>query len=218
MTPKKKVRKNFPGTFTAYIVFCGLGLLSRFIPSMFLLFVMYGIIFPLAWAQFTRRWSEIGFVKKNSRKALLWGIIAGAAWGVYTYLVFGVDKALPPLWGLQAAIAFPVWFLIMSPFQEFFFRGWMQPRLQSTFGKPFGLVITSLLFTLWHFFPQFENTSTSLLPISSPVGILSTILAGFLFGYIYQKTENIIAPWIAHALGGIALVLIGMMTFIQFVP
>jgi len=215
---KKETKRHLIEAVVAYIVFCGLGLLSRFVPSMFLLFVMFGIVFPLAWAIFTRHWRAIGFTKQNFRKALLWGVIAGVVWGIYTYVVFGMDKSLPPLWALQVAIAVPVWFLIMSPFQEFFFRGWLQPRLQLAFGKLVGLVITSLAFTLWHFFPQLESTSTTTLPISSPIGILSTVLAGLLFGYIYQRTENIIAPWVAHALGGIALALIGMMSFIQYTP
>lgn len=215
---KKETQRHLIGAVVVYVVFCGLGLLSRFVPSMFLLFVIYGMAFPLAWAKFTHHWSAIGFTKQNFRKALLWGVIAGVVWGAYTYVVFGMDKTLPPFWALQVAIAVPIWFLIMSPFQEFFFRGWLQSRLQSVFGKLVGLVITSLSFTLWHFFPRLEGTSTTTLPISSPIGILSTFLAGLLFGYIYQRTENIIAPWIAHALGGIALVLIGMMSFIQYTP
>jgi len=80
------------------------------------------------------------------------------------------------------------------------------------------LVITSLAFTLWHFFPQFEGTLTATLPLSSPIGVVSVVLLGLLLGYIHQRTENIVAPWVAHAIGGLALVLIGRMTFIQYVP
>jgi len=215
---KKKIQRNLIEAVVAYIAFCGLGFLSRLFPLLFLLFVIYGIVFPLAWAKFSGRWFAIGFRKNNFKKALLWGVIAGVVWGVYTYVVFGVDQSLPPLWALQVAIAVPFWFLIMSPFQEFFFRGWLQPKVQSAFGKPAGLIITSLAFTLWHFFPQLEGTPTSTLPISSPIGILSTFLAGLLFGYIYQRTENIITPWVAHALGGVALVLMGMMSFFKYIP
>jgi len=106
----------------------------------------------------------------------------------------------------------------MSPFQEFFFRGWLQPRLQVVMGKWLGLIVTSLAFTAWHFFPPLEGTLTTTLPLGSPIGILSTFLAGLLFGYIHQRTENILAPWLAHAIAGIGLVLIGEMTFIQYVP
>jgi membrane protease YdiL (CAAX protease family) len=139
-------------------------------------------------------------------------------WSVYTYVFFRQDRPLPPLWGLQVAIAFPMWLLVMSPFQEFFFRGWLQPRLQTIMGRWVGLGITALAFALWHFFPQLEGTSTTTLPLDSPLGLISTVLAGLLFGYTFQRTENILAPWLAHAMGGITLVLIGEMSFIQYVP
>jgi membrane protease YdiL (CAAX protease family) len=80
------------------------------------------------------------------------------------------------------------------------------------------LGITALAFTLWHFFPQFEGTSTTTLPLSSALGLVSIVVAGLLFGYIFQRTENILAPWLAHAIGGIELVLIGEMSFIQYKP
>jgi membrane protease YdiL (CAAX protease family) len=106
----------------------------------------------------------------------------------------------------------------MSPFQEFFFRGWLQPRLQILTGKWVGLGTTSLAFALWHYFPQLEGTPTTTLPLGSTLGLLSIVLAGLLFGYIYQRTENIFAPWLAHAIAGITLVLIGEMIFIQYIP
>jgi membrane protease YdiL (CAAX protease family) len=81
-----------------------------------------------------------------------------------------------------------------------------------------GLGITSFAFTLWNFFPQLEGTSTTTLPVGSTLGLVSIFLAGLLFGYIYQRTENILVPWLAHAIGGIALVLIGEMSFIQYQP
>jgi CAAX protease family protein len=122
------------------------------------------------------------------------------------------------MWGLQILISFPIWLLILSPFQEFFFRGWLQPRFEVSLGKWWGLVVTSIAFALWHFFPQFEGTMTSTLPVSSLVGIVSVIGIGLLFGYVFQRTGNIVAPWLAHAVGGIGLVLIGRMVFLQYIP
>ena len=201
-----------------YGVFCALGLVSRSIPVVFVLFVAYGIVFPLMWAGATRNWGAAGFSRRNLSSALALGLAAGVAWSVYTYAFFRQGRSLPPLWGLQVAIAFPIWLLVMSPFQEFFFRGWLQPRLQTVMGRWVGLGITALAFTLWHFFPQLEGTPTATLPLGSPLGLLSTVLAGLLFGYVFQRTENILAPWLAHAIGGITLVLIGEMSFIQYVP
>jgi membrane protease YdiL (CAAX protease family) len=219
------MRRHEPVTFRhplveasiGYLAFCALGLASRFIPVIFALFVLFGIAFPLVWVGLTHTWNAMGFSKRNLLPTLMWGFIAGVLWAVYTYLFFRQDSPLPPLWILQVVLAFPIWLLVMSPFQEFFFRGWLQPRLGIVFGKWPGLVITSLAFTLWHFFPQLEGTATATLPLSSPLGVISTFAAGLLFGYLFQKTENILAPWLAHAIGGIALVLIGGMSFIQYV-
>lgn len=41
---------------------------------------------------------------------------------------------------------------------------------------------------------------------------------GVLFGYICQRTRNIVAPWLAHGLWIVALILVGAMTFVQFTP
>jgi len=46
-------------------------------------------------------------------------------------------------------------------------------------------------------------------------GMISTFMVGLLFGYIHQRTKNIVAPWLAHAIAGVALVLVGGMSFIQ---
>ena len=201
-----------------YGVFCALGWVSRFIAAVFILFVAYGIVLPLIWAGLAHNWRVMGFCKHNVSSALICGIAAGALWAVYTYIVFRGDGPLPPLWGLQVALAVPVWLLVMSPFQELFFRGWLQPRLQALLGKWGGLGATAVAFTLWHYCPRLEGTATATLPLSSATGLISTVLAGLLFGYIFQRTENILAPWLAHAIGGIALVLIGRMSFIQYVP
>jgi membrane protease YdiL (CAAX protease family) len=134
-----------------------------------------------------------------------------------SYILFDGNEQPPPLLGIQVAIALPAWLIFLSPFQEFFFRGWLQPRIQAIIGKWTGLFTASLAFTFWHFFPPLEGTPTSVLPLSSFNGVLSIILAGLLFGYIYQRTQNIIAPWLAQAISGIALVIIGLMSFVQYV-
>jgi len=48
-------------------------------------------------------------------------------------------------------------------------------------------------------------------------GMLFATGMGILFGYIFQRTGNIVAPWLAHVLAGLALVLTGAMTFVQYV-
>ncbi|MBN1483871.1 MAG: CPBP family intramembrane metalloprotease [Chloroflexia bacterium] len=198
--------------------FCALGLASRLLPAAFVLFVAYGIVFPLVWARLTHGYRALGFSRRKLGTAVTWGLGVGIAWAIYTYVCFRQHGPMPPLWGLQVVISVPVWLLVLSPFQEIFFRGWLQPRLEAVAGRWGGLAVAAMLFTMWHFFPQLEGTATVTLPLSTPLGVGSTLIAGLLFGYIYQRTENIVAPWLAHAIGGIGLVLIGEMIFIQYVP
>jgi len=215
---KEEENRSFIQASVAFVLFCGISALSRVIAPLFFLMILTGIVFPLIWAKRHHRWAEIGFRREKIFRAIFWGIGAGLATSIYTYLVFGRNQGLPDMVGLQLLIGTPIWFLIMSPFQEFFFRGWLQPKFQQGVGKWGGLFLTSACFTLWHFCPPFEGTPTSILPITTFTGIISTFLLGVVFGYIFQRHNNILAPWIAHALAGIALVSMGLMSFLQYSP
>lgn len=137
---------------------------------------------------------------------------------IYTYFLFGRNQDIPDTLALQLLVSTPLWFLVMSPFQEFLFRGWLQPKFQQGVGKWSGLLLTSACFTLWHLCPPFEGTPTSILPVTTFTGAISTLLLGVTFGYVFQRYNNILAPWIAHALAGIALVPMGLMSFVQYSP
>ena len=216
--PKREIQRHLIEAIIAYVAFCGLSVLSRFVAPVFLLVVVSGIAFPLVWAMLTRSWSSIGFTRRNLGQALLWGLGAGLVFTLYIYISLPEEPSFSPMLGLQLAIGIPIWILIMSPFQEFFFRGWIQPRFQDAMGKRIGLAVTSFCFALWHLFPPFEGTPTSTIPVSSVSGFLSTLALGLLMGYVFQRTDNIVAPWLAHALAGISVVFFGMMSFIQYTP
>ena len=106
----------------------------------------------------------------------------------------------------------------MSPFQEFLFRGWLQPRLQAALGRWPGLVAAALAFAGWHYFPPLEKTMTSTLPVSTPLGTVSAVALGLLMGYVYDRSRNMVAPWLGHALAGMALVLTGTLSFVHYTP
>ena len=65
--------------------------------------------------------------------------------------------------------------------EETLFRGMLQPRV--------GLVAASLLFGLAHFVPR-----RALLPWT-----LMSLTAGFLLGWLFDTTGNLVAPVVAHA-------------------
>jgi membrane protease YdiL (CAAX protease family) len=100
------------------------------------------------------------------------------------------QTVIPPFFWIQIAIGLFLWVLILSPFQEFFFRGWLQPRLQAAIGKWAGLTATSMIFALWHLLPPFEEAK--IVPIMSISPILYMTLMGFTFGYIRQRTKALL--------------------------
>ncbi len=215
-TCERVARRDEAWTVRAYVAFCVLGLLSRAVPALFGVFVAYGIVFPLVSARRAHDWSAVGLTRQGLGRAARWGCSEESA-GRPTPLRPSAGGSAP-LWGVQVVIAVPVWLLVLSPFQELFSRGWMQPRLQRALGRWPGLLATSLALTLWHFFPDFAGSATATLPLTSPLGIASTFLAGVLFGYLRDRTDSVVAPWLAHAIGGLGLVLIGRMTSLTYVP
>jgi membrane protease YdiL (CAAX protease family) len=60
--------------------------------------------------------------------------------------------------------------------------------------------------------------SFSTLAFTSIESILTTVGMGLLFGYIFQRTRSIVAPWLAHVLWAVALIPVGAATFVQYSP
>lgn len=206
-------RKALTEAIVALLAFCGLSLLSRLFPSLFLLVVGSGLLFPLIWGVFVKDWKTMGFTRRNIGRALLWG--AGSGILLMVVIWFTTEHKLAPFFALQLIVGIPIWLLIMSPFQEFFFRGWLQPRFVKSLGVWPGLVVTSISFAVWHLCPAFEQAQ--IVPIMSVFGMTLTTVMGLIFGYVFRRTGNIVAPWLAHVLAGLTLVLSGAMTFVRYV-
>ena len=91
--------------------------------------------------------------------------------------------------------------------EEIIFRGYMQSRLNEGFGYPWkfagvkfgpGLLITSILFGVLHLLNPF-NPLQGQYTLAIWSGINSTF-GGFLFGFVREKTGDVLAPSIAHGL------------------
>ncbi|MBI4672083.1 MAG: CPBP family intramembrane metalloprotease [Chloroflexi bacterium] len=211
--PRQEAHQHFLQATIAYGVFLVFTLLGRAIQPLFLLVIVTGIAFPLIWAGLTRDWAAIGFTRRNWKQALLWGSGIGAGLGglIYTALT-STGKQLPQgTPALQLLIGILLSFLVISPFQEFFFRGWLQPRFQSAFGKWTGLLTCSLCFALWDVIPLL-NSSFSLTTILTSIGLMPASFSfAVLFGYTFQRTGNILAPWLAHGISVIGLLMTGQL-------
>jgi hypothetical protein len=112
--PKQEPRRHLIEAVIAYVAFCGLSVLSRFVPPVFLLVIVSGIAFPLVWAMLTRDWAAIGFTRRNLGQALLWGVGAGLVTSLIGFLT-AEERSFAPMLGLQLGVGIPIWLLIMSP-------------------------------------------------------------------------------------------------------
>jgi membrane protease YdiL (CAAX protease family) len=195
-----------------YAAFCGLGLLTRSVDPAIFAVIATGIAWPLYWARAGGRWSAIGLTTKNLVPAIAWGIVAGVLVGAVDVAIaesrdVGSVVLIDFVWGV------PAWFLLMAPFQELFFRGYMQSQLSDVLGGWPGLALASVAYAVWHLFPSFGDKATTSLPATTWLGAAATLFAGLVFGYVFMRTRNIVAPWLAHGIAGVTLVVIGVMRF-----
>lgn len=206
--------KSLIEAVVAFGAFCFLAAVSRRVDSALHAMALAGLLFPLVWAKATGCWAEMGFRGDRIPDALLWGVGAGVISSVIGYLVVP-ERGLAADAGRQLAVGIPVWLLLASPFQEFFFRGWLQPRWECGLGKEWGLLVATVGFTGWHYLlPIFGASAPSSFPLYSVKGLAATFAAGLVYGYGFQRTKSIVTPWLAHALSGVMFVAIGSGSFL----
>lgn len=203
------MKNKFGLALATYLLFCGLSYFSEPDDALFALVTLIGIGFPLAYAKWTGDWVSLGFRKTGVISAMKWGVLGGILSGMIGVAVLP-DWSVPANLGMQLLIGVPLWALIASPFQEFFFRGYLQPIVQARFGDLWGLLLANLGFTLWHYAAPFSGSPV---PLNSLLGFVSTFAAGLIYAYVFQRAKHIIAPWLAHLLTGIIFIVVGAMDF-----
>jgi membrane protease YdiL (CAAX protease family) len=194
--------------------FCFLTAASRRVEVALHAMALTGLLFPLVWGKVTGRWAEMGVSGDGIPGALVWGVGGGVITSTIGYLTVP-ERNLAADVGRQLALGVPVWLLLASPFQEFLFRGWLQPRWERGLGRGWGLLVATIAFTGWHYLlPIFSESGPSSFPLYSLRGLAATFGAGLVYGYAFQRTGSIVTPWLAHALSGIMFVAIGSGTFL----
>ncbi len=139
-------------------------------------------------------------------------------------IVISILLTFPILLGLVSGklsiqiISTVIWQFIFSGFgEEIFFRGYIQSRLNQSFGRPFewkgirfgwGLIISAAAFGVTHML----NTANIWLGDFNLAWWWGTFtfVGGLLFGLLREKTQSIIAPGVLHGLDAVgeALVLL----------
>ncbi len=143
---------------------------------------------------------EIGYTSRAWPRQVATGILAGL--GIFA-LVYAADtitlwltgprQGPHPLVDLVSAAQAPreLFFpfllgsLLVPISEESYFRGFAYPALRDRVGKPAAMVLVSLFFALIHL---------------DPWGFPALVLAGLALVWLYDRTESIWPPIIAHAL------------------
>ena len=129
----------------------------------------------------------------------------GYSTGVLVLLVVRLFIAAPKASIGMAAARLVYTFLFVALGEEILFRGYIQQRINQTFGRPYaffgvgwgwGWIISSLLFGLWHV----------LIPCNPFIGQFAlrwqwglwTFFLGLILGFIREKTESVLVPAILH--------------------
>ncbi|SNR39053.1 CPBP family intramembrane glutamic endopeptidase [Halorubrum vacuolatum] len=89
--------------------------------------------------------------------------------------------------------------LVVGPVEEFLFRGVVQGGLRRAFDAAPAILLASLIFGLIHF-PAVAGTDIERLAY---VGVV--IGLGCVLGYLYERTDNILIPGLAHGLYNAAI-------------
>lgn len=201
------------GVYAGYYL---LSLASRKLPVLLVSVVLVGLVLPPVWNRLAA--APTLPTHRHRLAAFGWGLASGGAFAAYTVLALGSPSGPPDPILAQLIAGLIVWLLVWSPFQELFFRGWIQPRLQAVWGRGPGIIATAVAFALWHFFPPLEGTNTATLPVTSPVGVATALGLGLVMGYVYDRTGSLLAPWLGHAVAGLGLILAGRMAILVYTP
>ncbi|WP_327086106.1 CPBP family intramembrane metalloprotease [Nonomuraea sp. NBC_01738] len=107
---------------------------------------------------------------------------------------------------LIAVVAAPILNAIPVLGEELGWRGWLQPRLVASRGVFGGLVLTGLIWGLWHFpLTLLGYNYPSLGFWSGPFFVVTCVLLGFCVGWLRLRTGSVWPPVLAHAsLNGVA--------------
>jgi membrane protease YdiL (CAAX protease family) len=178
-------------------------------PSFISLMALMGLAFPLFYAWQTDSWVQMGFTRRNALPALGWGLAAGLVSALVGLWVVG-RWTFAENWGVELLVGLPIWALLAVPFQEFFFRAYLQTRFVHLLGSISGLLATVMVFSAWHYIlPIFGPGSGSTFPMNTWQGLAGTLIAASLYSLVFQRTGNILAPWLAHTIAGVAFLLVG---------
>jgi len=172
-----------------------------------------------------KKMRDIGFHKEQLSYSLL---ISGLGFIVVYFLAFivqyailrssGVDarpaiSAMDPKTGMTGGILFGIWMiaanLVNSAMEEGLFRGIMMRHLKIKMSGWGALLVSSAFFAIWHLgWPirhYLDGVPMNEVAMEAATLLLATFIAGLAYGYLYLKTNNLWAPFLAHTINNTLL-------------
>ncbi|MCM8801039.1 MAG: CPBP family intramembrane metalloprotease [Candidatus Omnitrophica bacterium] len=194
-----------------------------FLPIFFLILGIYGSFLftfsiPILWQIGIKKksLSSLGINKKISLFSFSFGLMSGILFGllgiailrtlgIRGYLLTGREIILG--FSLKKELGYSllsrnrfIFFLYCSFLvglgEELFWRGFIQQRIKNYFNKDFSIWLTSIIFSLVHFYLFFVIGSffiTSLM-------LIAIFLLGLFWGYVFERYKNIFLNAFSHGI------------------
>jgi membrane protease YdiL (CAAX protease family) len=210
---QNRLSRRSPRSQSAFVLvaaslYVAFSLLARRVYPLFGVVVAIGLVSPVLWTITAGSLAGLGFRRPSSASPLCWALTAGVASSLLGLIVLDGIR-VPRDLGKQLLVGLPLWVLIISPFQEFFFRGLIQSSLSPKLGDWSALLLANVAFTAWHYLSPIVDIAP--FPLATVPGFTSTFLAGLIYGYVFMRSGSIIAPWLGHAISGITFIVLGAM-------
>ncbi|PKM69744.1 MAG: CPBP family intramembrane metalloprotease [Firmicutes bacterium HGW-Firmicutes-19] len=98
---------------------------------------------------------------------------------------------------------------VNSLLEEYFFRGIAFIELKRCTSKRFAYVFSALMFALYHVAMLIGLFDWYLIALM----LLALVVGGFIFNYINEKEESILASWTVHLFANLAINTVGLLLF-----
>lgn len=168
-----------------------------FIKQEYLLPAVYSIILGLCFLHIYEKrinLREVGLTQKRWLKWAIAGSVIGIPTGIIEYLVLLPEPAFPAFQLRYLLRDYVYMTLFVGLAEELLFRGMIQTDLQKVFGKHTGRISAAYIFGIMH------------LTWRSVPELIFTFFAGYLLGYLYNKTRSLTAPIFMHGMNNVVLV------------
>ncbi|MBO8156813.1 MAG: CPBP family intramembrane metalloprotease [Bacillaceae bacterium] len=183
--------------------------------------------------------SFIGLRRTNITVNLILGAILTIAIYFLAYLIeyfvmtFSFEEpiilfsAIDSKQGRYGGALFALWLLlgnIVNAFmEEGLFRGLLIPKFMTRFSFWASNLLQAFLFGIWHLVWPLKDLMVGEVSLSGAVSgsgiiFIGTFINGFVWGYMFFKTESLWTPWISHVMANSVLNFIHIQTAVELDP